>query len=53
MVPDNFDKLFCPFPFDNPTKYFAISRRIIPFALSTSLLDCGCLTEAKCMFVPT
>jgi hypothetical protein len=41
------------FPFSNPTKDFVIPIRIIPFALYTNPLDSRCLTEAKCMFVPT
>jgi hypothetical protein len=41
------------FPFGNPTRDFVIPSRIILFALSTSQLDFGRLSEAKCMFVPT
>jgi hypothetical protein len=42
---------FVHFPFGNPTKDFVFPSRIIRFALSTSPLDSGCLTEAKCLFV--
>jgi hypothetical protein len=31
---------------------FIISVIMIPFALSTSPFDFGCLTDAKCIFVP-
>jgi hypothetical protein len=41
------------FTFDNPNKDFVIPNKIIPFALSTNPLESRCMTEAKCMFVPT
>jgi hypothetical protein len=41
------------FPFGNPTTNFVIPDRIMLFALPTSPLDSRCLTEIKCMLVPT
>jgi hypothetical protein len=40
-------------PFDNLTKDFIIPNKTIPLALSINPLDFGCLTDAKCIFMPT
>jgi len=40
------------FPFGLPCNLFEMPWRIMPFALSTRPLDCGCLTKAKQTFVP-
>ena len=40
------------FPFGRLKIDFIIPVMMIPFARSTKPLDSGCLTDAKCIFVP-
>lgn len=40
-------------PFSNTTKDFEIPNKMMAFALSTNPLDFGCLTDAKCIVLPT
>jgi hypothetical protein len=47
-----FINLFDHFPLGWLKIDFIIPIIMIPFALSTSLFDSGCLTDAKCIFVP-
>ena len=35
-----------------PCNFFEMPWRIMPFAVSTRSLECGCLTEARQTFVP-
>jgi hypothetical protein len=47
-----FTNLCVHLPFSRLKIDFIIPVMMIPFARSTKLLDFGCLTDAKCIFIP-
>jgi hypothetical protein len=52
MIPHHVTSSYDHFPFGKLKIDLIISVIMIPFSRSTKPLDYGCLTDAKCIFVP-